>query len=231
MRKISKFRKNIFIYSAVLILIIIGFSYFVFSNQNVKPSFPSSDIEPMMVPSLTDHYKWKSNSIYTIVNYFSMDCPSCRRGDEMENKFKEDYQKHFNLIYRHSPLPDIQPESAGRAAIAECVFEQSGDEGMFNFISDFYKSYNDLRKDNDWVLNIADKYVNDTKTMRECSVSERMKEKISEDKKLSLAYGVNGTPTLGVFKNGILEVRFDTINDQFMKRIMDSVKNIHLSGN
>ena len=207
-----------------IVVVCVWMGYLVYSYKigrisgEGKPSLLA--IEFLPAPSGSEHYKWKSTSVYTVVNYFSMDCPHCRALDTIEAENKDSYQKAFSLIYRHSPLA-IHPLSAGKAVIAECVYSQSGDEKMFAFISDTYANYQASARDNNWVMDIAKKYVPDTKNLTECSSSDSMKKKIEQQKLEALSYGVNGTPTIGVFKDETLGFRLDTRGETIIKRVMD----------
>ena len=75
------------------------------------------DVPPL---SENDMYKWKGSGPYTVVNYFSLDCPHCLKLDKIENEQYLKYREHFSLVYRHSPLTDIQIYSGGKAVISEC---------------------------------------------------------------------------------------------------------------
>ncbi len=176
------------------------------------------------VPSLsgTDYYKWKSNSPYTVVNYFSLDCPHCLKLDKIENEKRFLYKEHFSLVYRHSPLTDIQIYSGGKAVISECVRSDSGTEKMFLFITDIYENYRG-EEDNYWVEEIAKKYVEDKKKLQGCINSEEVKDLIIKKRKEALSYNINGTPTLIIFKDGVQIARFDRTTASIAKKIMDSV--------
>lgn len=212
----------------VPLLLIVWIGYLVTpylrGTRLITSSGPKSlSIEEIPAPSPEDHYKWKSSSPYTVVNYFSLDCPHCRKVDAIENAAEEKYKSAFTLIYRHSPLPSIQPLSPGKAVIAECVYEQTGDTGMFSFISDLYDHYQPLATDNAWTELLGQGYIHDKTTFHACIVSNIAKEKIEHETRQALAYGVAGTPTIAIFKNGVLVKRFDTTGEGSVKRIMDSL--------
>jgi protein-disulfide isomerase len=176
------------------------------------------------VPSLSesDMYKWKSSGPYTVVNYFSLDCPHCLELDKIENEQYLKYREHFSLVYRHSPLTDIQPLSGGKAVITECVRRNSSAERMFLFISDVYENYRE-ENSNHWVEEMAKKYVDDQKKLEECVGSEEVKDFITKKRKEALSYNINGTPTLAVFKDGAQVARFDRPSASVAKKIMDSL--------
>lgn len=209
----------------IVSILIVWVGYFVYQYKGsdnvslVENAGSKSEIDFLPPPNALDHYKWKSNSPYTVVNYFSMDCPNCREVDATEEKYKTIYEKSFSLIYRHSPLPS-QPLSGEKAVIAECVYQQSGNEGMFAFISDSYANYRSFAKDNKWVIDIAKKYVQDSSSLGNCFSSSEMKAFINNKKIEAVSQGVEGTPTIGVFKGDVLMFRV-TIGGKGVKRIMD----------
>jgi protein-disulfide isomerase len=222
-----KNKDNLTILKYVLIgMLCIWIGYLLYQYKSIKNPVVTGEytgaIDFLPTPSALDHYKWKSDSPYTLVNYFSMDCPHCRALDTIEDENKTTYQKAFTLIYRHSPL-DIQPLSAGKAAIAECVYNQSGDEKMFVFISDTYSHYQAVAKNNEWVVGIAKKYVSDSILLKQCIVSDGARRKIEQQKIQALSYGVTGTPTIAVFKSNILIFRLDTRGDAVVKRVIDYI--------
>lgn len=216
--------RNIFIIG-LIILLIIWFVYLCIryqksSNSDKESKEIESSIAYLPPPNESDHYKWKADSPYTIVNYFSLDCPHCKAIDELEEKNKSKYDTAFTLIYRHSPL-SIQPLSGEKAVIAECVFKQSGDTGMFAYVSDAYKHYKTFAKDNIWTLDIARNYVANKDALSKCIDALETKKQVNEQKNKALSYGVYGTPTIGVFKNGELILRLDISGEVPVKGVMD----------
>lgn len=208
----------------VIAILIAWFGYFVYQYITLTRVSGivvenKSSIEYLPPPSSSDHYKWKTDTPYTVVNYFSMDCPHCKKLDLIEEENRGKYEKSFNLIYRHSPLPS-QPLSGEKAVIAECVYQQSGDKGMFALISDSYANYRSFTKDNKWVIDIAKKYVQDGSSLDSCISSSEMKAFINNKKIEAVSQGVQGTPTIGVFKDDVLMFR-DTIGERGVKRVMD----------
>lgn len=190
------------------------------STKDRTFSFFENVPETLPPPSFDDHYKWKSTSPYTIVSYFSMDCKHCQLADAFENKQKEKYQKAFTLIYRNLPIAS-QPLSFGKAIIAECVYDLSGEERMFKFISDAYTHYDSFASNNEPTKKIAEKYVQDTEELKKCTDSISVEAKIQDDVSKALLYGVKGTITLGIFKNNILLARFDQVSEGTSRKIMD----------
>jgi protein-disulfide isomerase len=207
---------------AIVILALALFLRFLFlGNESAQEIVRKEGDVPRL--SENDYYKWKSDSPYTIVNYFSLDCPYCLELDKIENENYTHYKSAFSLIYRHSPLTDIQPLSGGKAVISECVRRDSGTEKMFLFITDVYENYRDGKVDNLWVEEIAKKYLVDQKKLAECVQSKEVRDFIIKKRKEALSYNINGTPTLVVFKDGVQVARFDRPSASASKKILDAL--------
>ncbi len=161
-------------------------------------------------PSESDHYKVRdaSNTI-TIVNYFSMDCVHCRKAYLFEEKLLAKYGDKVNLVYRHNPLPDIQPLSPEKALIAECVYNQGGDVTMFRFMGETYEKFDIVNQDNNWIKDIANKYVDDKDKLASCMVDPKEKEKLSIAKNKAIASDVTRTPTIAIYEGSKLIERND----------------------
>ncbi len=174
-------------------------------------------------PRADDRYRWKTDSPITVVNYFSIDCPHCRELFALESKREIFYKNTFSLIYRHSPLPTIQPLSGEKAVIAECVREQSSDAQMFNFIRSVFESYPESQDNNDWVKSIASKFVKNQEKLGECVKGEGVKT-VDRERIDALSHEVYGTPTIVVFQDEKPILRLDKTSAQIAIRIMDTLR-------
>ncbi len=209
---------------SVVVFIIVGVVFFR-TPSDVSESFTdtpesTSDIPP---PQENDRYKWKTDSDITLINYFSLDCPHCRELFIEESERQPFYENTFNLIYRHSPLPNIQPLSGGKAVMAECVRMQSGDQGFYDFIESVYSMYRENHSDNEWVEALALDFVPDEKIFTKCLLSEgpRIVERAHKE---TLSHRVYGTPTIAIFRDGTEVLRLDKTNVETVLRIMDSLR-------
>jgi protein-disulfide isomerase len=174
-------------------------------------------------PHANDRFKWKTDSPIVVVNYFSLDCPHCRELYVLENKRKPFYENMFSLIYRHSPLPTIQPLSGGKAIIAECVRAQSGDVGFFNLVESIFNSYPESHSDNEWVKSIALSYVQDENEFNTCLDGDGVTV-VEKETKEALSHQVYGTPTIVIFQEGVEVLRLDRTNARIVMRIMDTLR-------
>jgi protein-disulfide isomerase len=137
----------------------------------------------------------------------------CRKAYLFEEKLLAKYGGKVNLVYRHNPLPEVQPLSGEKALIAECVYDQGRDETMFHFITDVYENFDIINKDNDWVMSIAKKYVDDKTKLESCINDPKEKEKITIAKNKAIASAVIKTPTIVIFEGTKLIERNDGMGE------------------
>lgn len=182
----------------------------VLSNDRLKLSVIDQVDHYMTPPNKNDHYKIKEEeNTITVVNYFSMDCIHCRKAYLFEEKLLAKYGDKVNLVYRHNPLPEIQPLSPEKALIAECVYNQGGDESMFRFMGDVYENFSLTNSDNSWIKRIAIDYVEDVSKLENCISDPKEKEKISMAKNKATASAVTRTPTIAIYEGTKLIERND----------------------
>ncbi len=173
-------------------------------------------------PSDSDHYKIRNvGNTITIVNFFSMDCVHCRKAYLFEEKLLAKYGDKVNLVYRQNPLPEIQPLSPEKALIAECVYNQGGDETMFRFITDVYINFDIVNQNNNWIKKIAEKYVDNKEKLTSCIADPKEKEKISIAKNKAIASDVTRTPTIAIYQGSKLIERNDGMNENNVAKSLE----------
>ncbi len=190
------------------------------SNELPKQSEISASIMPL---TAHEHYKWQTDSPVTVINYYSIDCPHCREIFLEESLYRKLYESTFSLVYRPSPLPDVQPLSLDKAVMAECVFRQSGDEGMFSFLTDVFTQYQTLHTDNEWVETLALAHVVDRESFTECRTGVG-RDTVIKQTKQALADGVYGTPTLVVMRGNEVVLRLDRSSSRTVLNTLNSLR-------
>ena len=222
--------------NSVIIIIVamvglLAMIFFLFSkaqqtnNHNLVIPESTSQFDPVLPLNIDDHYKWKADSDITVINYYSIDCPHCRNLFLEENKYRELYERTFNLVYRPSPLPDVQPLSLDKAAMAECVLRQSGEESMFLFLKDVFTNYKSDQKNNVWVELIASNYVDNQVLFTECRFGEGL-ETVIRQAKQALADSVYGTPTIIVMKGSDTVLRLEKPNSRTVISTFNLIRKI-----
>jgi protein-disulfide isomerase len=189
-------------------------------------SLSVEDIVPP--PSPEDHYKWRSSTSVTVINYFSVDCPHCRELFLKEEEMRTLYDDTFSLVYRHSPLPLIQPFSFEKSVIAECVYVETNEGQFFVFLKEIFMNYESNQMSNEWVKRIGDKYVSNQDKFNDCIITSG-RETVARDLEVSLAHSVYGTPTIVVFVEGEQLVRLNLPNAKSVLRLYDSLRSLTMS--
>lgn len=219
-----------------LLAIVLGmlqvYNYFNSNTNPLNPEvLPGKDIEDDFVlpPQMDEKYLYfEEDNIITVINYFSLDCPYCRKLFFDEKKFVEQYGNRVNFAFRDKPLSS-NPLSYEKALIKECIYINNGNsnEKYFQFSEDVFTNYenkgNNLR-DNQWVMKIALKYV-DQETLNICLNDEKLKQKILGFRMSADASQIVWTPTIVVFKDGTEVERIPKVWGAIYKKVLEKYAN------
>lgn len=215
-----------FIGQSIIVLSILLLVVFIFIQpEKTIREDQTTKVDSVLALSLEDHYKWRAGSDITVISYYSIDCPYCRELYLAESKYKTLYENTFSLVYRPSPLPDLQPLSLEKAVIAECVFRQSGEDEMFLFLNDVFTNYSLTQENNDWVEKIANKYIKNQELFSMCRDGEGLKTVIKQSKQ-ALADSVFGTPTIIVMKGNETIIRLEKPTVRTVFNTFNSIRKI-----
>ncbi len=214
-----------------LFLILISFCILIFFTYTIKTKLEtgkqveksSLDMSGELYKKVddSDHFKLRNaTATIDIVNYFSLDCPYCRRSYVLEDwlLLKEKYT-NINIVYRHNPLLS-QPLSAEKAIITECVYGQSGDMGMFGFLDHVFSDFDIVNKNNDWIKKVANFYISSESDFEKCMSDESVKNKIQKQKNENNISGITYTPTILIFKDGIFIKKYEEISEEKLINII-----------
>jgi thiol-disulfide isomerase/thioredoxin len=188
---------------------------------------PGRDVEDDFVlpPKPGEKYlHFKEGNNITVVNYFSLDCPYCRRLFFEEKKLVEQYGGKVNFAFRDKPLSS-NLLSYEKALIKECVYINNGnsDEKYFGFSEDVFLNYenksNNLRN-NEWVKTLALKYVSQ-EVLNDCLVDEMLKQKILGFRMAADASQIVWTPTIVVFKDGVEVERIEKVWAEIYRKVLE----------
>ena len=80
-----------------------------------------------------DHIRGNINAPITILEFSDLECPFCSRFHPTVLQVLKEYGDQVRWIYRHFPL-SIHPQAVPAALASECVAEQKGDEGFWQFV-------------------------------------------------------------------------------------------------
>lgn len=175
-----------------------------------------------LIPTLRkeDHVLGNRDARYSMIVYEDLECPFCKVFAEIPEKAIEQI-KDLNFISRANPLPFHMPVAAKEAVLAECVAEELGDKGYFDFTRKVFKLtltngqglpevketlniglmeenalINSFKKDEKSLFAIAKEVgVKDIRSVFNCYRNKETSDKIQNLLTESNKYGINGTPT------------------------------------
>jgi protein-disulfide isomerase len=152
-------------------------------------------------PELTgeDYIRGNPNAPITLVEYYDFECPFCARFHPTVQQAMAEYGDQIRWVYRHFPLTQIHPSAVPSAEASECVAEQKGNEGFWQFADAMFEAQSEgltpalYRETAERIgVNLAQ--------YDDCVATRKYKEKVERAQAEGLALGVNGTP--GSFVNG-----------------------------
>ena len=186
--------------AVVLALVAVGVFFYIRSRPSPAPVFTGEfDLEGQPVIGDPD-------APITMIAFEDFKCPACRNFEEgvfplIENDYIRSGQVKFHFI--NYPIP-LGQDSFTAAVAAECAFAQSED-AFWDYKTILYRSQESEGRA--WATpskleDLAQTYVPelDSSELRACIDEERYLDEVNADKEMGVVAGVQGTPTL--FVNG-----------------------------
>lgn len=178
------------------------------------PTAPTAPTN-VTVPELSDsdYVRGNRNADVILYEYSDLQCPFCQRFHGTMNAIVEQYGNDVGWVYRHLPLTSIHPEAEPGALAAECVGEQAGDEGFFEFIDGVFAQQSSMGPS--LYESLAEDIGVNMNQFTECVDSGKYLTKIRGQQQAAISQGIGATPSTVV--NGQLiegaesQARFDAI--------------------
>ena len=145
-----------------------------------------------------DHIRGNPNAKVTLVEFSDFECPFCSRFHPTMLQALEEYGDQVRWVYKHFPLDAIHPQARPAAEASECVWEQRGDEGFWEFADAMFE--NQSRLGNAFYEEVAQQIGVDLSQFQTCVAERKYQDKVEQDYRQGLQAGVTGTP--GSFVNG-----------------------------
>ena len=145
-----------------------------------------------------DHIRGNFNAPVTIVEYSDFQCPFCQKFHPTMQQILADYPEKVRWVYKHFPLDQIHPQARPAAEASECVWEQKGNEGFWQFADGLFENQERLGKS--LYQELAQKLGLNMDQFNDCLSSRKYKDKVIADYQEGIKAGVRGTP--GNFVNG-----------------------------
>lgn len=146
-----------------------------------------------------DHIRGNVEASITIVEYSDFECPFCSRFHPTMLRALSDYPDEVRWVYRHFPLRNIHPQAQPAAEASECVAEQKGDEGFWNFVDAMFE--NQERLGEEYYREVAGEIGVNLAQFDSCVSSNKYATRVNDDYNRGIQLGVTGTP--GSFVNGV----------------------------
>ncbi len=196
----------------------VGVSLFVFVGEEKVLEQEVSLSETLTIRENEHYLSFVDDSEYTVVEYLDFDCVFCRRLHLELDKGGANYSK-ITYIVRSFPSTGVALYSK-KALIAECVYDQSGDEGYLAFIDIYFKTWGNKR-DFTWITKIAEDLVADKNKLNDCIANNQtIKDTISNNFMLDSIAGVTQTPSFYIYRNNTLEQKYVGLGAKTYRSLM-----------
>lgn len=196
--------KNLTIPISIIIagLIIAGAVVFTKISQQ-KSEFPKKaeqkeEIKTEITISGSDHIRGNPEAKVSIVEFSDLQCPFCASFHPTVKQILGDYPNQVRWVYKHFPLDQIHSQARPAAEASECVFEQKGNDGFWQFTDSLFE--NQERLGEALYKELAAQIGLNLDQFNNCFSSKKHKDKVEADYQEGIKAGVRGTPTS--FVNG-----------------------------
>ena len=146
-----------------------------------------------------DHVRGNPQAAITLVEFSDFQCPFCSRFHPTAIQALAEYENDIRWVYKHFPLDSIHPQARPAAEASECVWEQKGDEGFWEFADAMFE--NQSRLGNAFYAEVAQQIGVNLSQFQTCVSQRKYQDKVEQDYQQGIQAGVTGTP--GSFVNGI----------------------------
>ncbi len=162
-----------------------------------------------------DHIRGNPEAPVTIIEYSDFQCPFCASFHPTMEQILENYPDKVRWVYKHFPLDSIHPQARPAAEASECVWEQKGNDGFWEFADRLFENQERLGKE--LYQELATKMGLNLDQFNNCLSSRKYKDKVEADYQEGKQVGVKGTPAS--FVNG--EEVFGAVPYENLKEIVE----------
>ena len=146
-----------------------------------------------------DHMRGNPDAGITLVEFSDFECPFCGRFHPTAEQALQEYGDDIRWVYKHFPLDSIHPQARAASEASECVWEQQGDEGFWEFANAMFAGQDSLSSA--FYRQTAQQLGVNISQFDTCVSDGKYKEKVDQQHQEGLQAGVSGTP--GSFVNGV----------------------------
>lgn len=171
------------------------------TTPTVEGNGPTAQAE-IRPPSADDHLRGSADAPIVLVEYSDFQCPYCSVIHPTLKKIVDESNGQIAWVYRQLPLTSIHPEAQPAAEASECVAEQLGDAGFWQFADMMFA--NQAKLGSAFYTEVAKGLGADMAAFASCTTSGKYADKIATDTAEAQSNGGSGTPFTVVLntKNG-----------------------------
>lgn len=81
-----------------------------------------------------EYIRGNPNAPITIVEFSDLQCPFCKRFHPTVQQALSEYGDQVRWVYKHYPIDQLHPHARPAAEASECIGEQKGADGFWQFI-------------------------------------------------------------------------------------------------
>ena len=139
-----------------------------------------------------DHIRGNPNAPVTIIEFSDFECPFCNRFHPTVKQALAEYGDQVRWVYKHFPLSQIHAQAIPAAEASECIAEQAGNDGFWQFGDALFENQSSLGSA---LYQELAQQIGVNITQFDTCVSERKyKDKVQADYDLGTQVGITGTP-------------------------------------
>lgn len=143
-------------------------------------------------PSAGDHLRGSADAPIVLVEYSDFQCPYCNVIHPTLKKIVDESNGQVAWVYRQLPLTSIHPEAQPAAEASECVAEQLGSAGFWQFADTLFA--NQAKLGSAYYAEVAKGLGADMAKFAACTTSGKYADKIATDTAEAQSNGGSGTP-------------------------------------
>jgi len=165
------------------------------AGNALPPAGPVAAVDP------GEHIRGSADATVTMIEYSDFECPYCNRHAPSLAQALKEFPNDVRLVYRHYPLSAIHPDAEKAAEASECVTDQGGNDGFWDFHDRVFAAQ-DAGLSTDVFKKIAGDMGLDQKKFDSCLDSGEKASVVASFTASGNDAGVQGTPA--TFINGSL---------------------------
>jgi protein-disulfide isomerase len=159
---------------------------------------PASTSVP--APSADDHIVGDPNAPIVLVEYSDFQCPYCSLVYPTIKRIVQESNGQIAWVMRNLPLDSIHPEARPAGLAAECIAEQKGNDGWWQFADDLFADQSNLGAAR--YLQEAQKAGVDMAQYLSCVSTKKYDQKLNDESAQAQVAGAQGTPYTVVVGHG-----------------------------